>query len=144
MVQVQRGNRESKESSSNSSGSQTSFEGGVIWTTEEHLRAHESIAKSGLYNFEGCQIPIPTNIRYDRLRVALGSNVSPKDERTLNLLKFGLPIDCQDDFGVKKPQKNHYSAIIFKESILEYLNKSVKITCYVRTLFRISNSGLML
>ena len=31
------------------------------------------VKESGRFNFEGCRIPIPTAIRYDRIEVALGS-----------------------------------------------------------------------
>ena len=104
---------------------ESDFEGGVNWKAEDHLRAHRTILSSGKYNYESCRIPIPTSIRYDRIRVALGSSISPEDERVLDLLRFGLPIDCRDSCGIQKPQKNHYSAVSFKEAIEEYLGKSL-------------------
>ena len=105
--------------------SQSGPSGGIRWSTEDFVKAHLAVASSGKYNFEGCRIPIPTPIRYDRLRIALGATVSPKELRTLDLLEFGMPIGCNSMYGVKKHQKNHYSASSFKVSIKEYLFKNV-------------------
>ena len=35
----------------------------VSWNTEDFIRVHKMVKKSGRYNFEGCKIPIPTAIR---------------------------------------------------------------------------------
>ena len=74
------------------------------WSTEDYLAAHREVVKSGLYNFQGCKISIPTNIRYDLIRNALGDQATPKDQKVLDLLKYGMPIDCKPGFGVSKPQ----------------------------------------
>ena len=92
----------------------------------DFIRAHEAVRSSGLYNFEGCRIPIPTKIRYDRICMALGEDMSDKDSKVLKILKYGMPIGCTPNFGISKVQKNHYSAISFKEEIGEYLSNNVK------------------
>ena len=98
---------------------------GISWATEDFVKAHMEVRRSGIYNFEGCRIPIPTSIRYDRLREALGEGISPTEDRVLELLKYGMPINCNSKFGVKKIQKNHHSAVAFKQEICEYLCKNV-------------------
>ena len=103
-----------------------SYGGGVSWSTEQFIEAHLAVANSGKHNFEGCRIPVPTAVRYDRMRLALGESVSSKQERVLQLLEFGMPIDCQSKFGVRKPQKNHYSAVGFKKDVKEYLGKNLQ------------------
>ena len=45
----------------------------------------------------------------------------------LSLLKFGMPISCKPNYGVHKPQKNHYSAVSHKEAINEYLAKNLEV-----------------
>ena len=97
----------------------------VSWSTSDYIKVHKMIRDSGKYNFQGCRIPIPTVIRYDRIEAALGPNISPKEKMVVSLLKFGMPINCLSKFGVKKPQKNHYSAISFDNHIDDYLNKNV-------------------
>ena len=77
------------------------------WSIKDFLKVHEMVRSSGMYNFQACKIPIPTVIRYDRIREALGNDISPKEERVLKLLEFGMPIDCKSNYGVEKRQKNH-------------------------------------
>ena len=96
------------------------------WSTEDYLAAHREVVKSGLYNFQGCKISIPTSIRYDLIRNALGDQVTPKDQKVLDLIKYGMPIDCKPGFGVGKPQKNHHSAFQFKEAISKYVSKGIQ------------------
>ena len=101
------------------------FCGGVDWTTEDFIRAHKSVVSSGKHNYEGSMIPIPTNIRYDRLEEALGDTITPKESKFLKLLKFGMPIGCESGFGVGKLQKNHYSALCYSDAVDNYLSQSV-------------------
>ena len=84
------------------------------------------MVRSGKYNFQGCKIPIPTAIRYDRICNALGEEVSPKEKKILQLLEFGMPLDCKHGFGVEKPQKNHQLALSFKNAINAYLEKGIQ------------------
>ena len=113
------------EFSSSSTNSLSSNSWGVKWDTSEFLEAHRAVKASGKFNFEGCRIPIPTPIRYDRMKEALGSEISPKEQRVLSLLEFGMPLDCNPAFGVKEKQKNHSSAVSFKDAIDEYVCKGV-------------------
>lgn len=76
----------------------------VSWTTKDYISAHIVVKESGRYNFEGCRIPIPTAIRYDRVEAVLGSDATSKERRVLNLLKYGMPINCKPSFGVLKIQ----------------------------------------
>ena len=93
---------------------------GSSWSMQDFIAAHNSVVKSQKHNFEGCKIPVPTAVRYDRIREALGDSITPKEEQVLCLLKFGMPIDCKVSYGVKKPQKNHFSAHSFKEEVSLY------------------------
>ena len=89
------------------------------------MLAHNMVKASGRYNFEGCRIPIPSAIRCDRIEAALGSDATSKERRVLNLLKYGMPINCKPSFGVLKTQKNHFSAISHPKAIKDYLAKNV-------------------
>ena len=108
----------------NISSDLSTMEGGTKWTTEDFIKAHKSVVSSGVHNFEGCKIPIPTSIRYDRLSAALGNNITPKEKRVIDLLQYGMPIDCKGRFGVQKQQKNHYSALSFSEAITDYFKRN--------------------
>ena len=97
-----------------------------MWSTEEYLSAHLEVAKSGRYNFQGCRIPIPTKIRYDLIREALADCSTSRDQLVLELLEFGMPIGCKPGYGVSKAQKNHHSALGFKDAISKYLGKGIQ------------------
>ena len=99
---------------------------GMRWSTTDFINAHKAVKGSGKYNFEGCKIPIPTAIRYDRIEEALGGDVSHKEQRVLNLLKYGMPIDCKPNYGIGKKQKNHFSAISHKDAIGDYLSNNLQ------------------
>ena len=99
---------------------------GLRWDTVDFISAHEAVKASGRFNFEGCKIQIPTQIRYDRIREALGAEVSPKELRVLSLLEYGMPMNCNPAYGIKKEQKNHFSALAYKEEIGDYLRKNIQ------------------
>ena len=96
------------------------------WDCNDFIDVHNMIRESGKFNFEGCKIPIPTAIRHDKIRLALGSEITPKEDRVLSLVEFGMPIGCSASYGVRKPQKNHYSALSFKKEVSEYFSKGVQ------------------
>ena len=60
------------------------------WSINNFIHVHNIVRQSNMYNFEGCKIPIPTSIRYDRIREALGNQTTPKEDRVLGLLEFGM------------------------------------------------------
>ena len=99
---------------------------GVRWSAKDFINAHKLVRESGKHNFEGCRIPLPTAIRHDRIKDALGTHATPKEEKMLNLLEFGMPLDCYPGYGVKKVQKNHFSALSFKKHVDEYFLKGVQ------------------
>ena len=112
--------------SSRSPSDDCGFAGNVKWSTQDYIDAHVVVITSGKHNYQGCKIPIPTKIRYDRIKEALGNKISAKEHRVLSLLEFGMPIDCNSKFGIKKPQKKHHSAVSFTDAIEEYLGKNIK------------------
>ena len=98
----------------------------VSWTAYNYIEAHKLVRNSGKFNYESCRIPIPTKVRFDEIRQALGSSVTPKEERALRMLEFDMPIFCKASFGVRKPQKNHFSAVSFKKEVSEYFSKGAQ------------------
>ena len=80
----------------------------VRWTAQDHIDAHNAVVRSGSHNFLGCKIPIPTPIRHDRIKEALGNDISPDELRVMELLQYGMPLDCKPSFGIRKKQKNHH------------------------------------
>ena len=97
----------------------------VRWTAQDHIDAHNAVVRSGSHNFLGCKIPIPTSIRHDRIKEALGNDISPDKLRIMKLLQYGMPLDCKPSFGIKTMQKNHHSAIAHREDVEQYLGKGL-------------------
>ena len=98
---------------------------GVCWETKDFIKAHKLVLASGKFNFQGCRIPVPTLIRHDRIRAALGDKASLKELRVLELLEFGMPFDCRPSFGIISRQKNHFSAIGYKQDINDYIERNL-------------------
>ena len=78
-VQVQ--GKESHVPSNGGSFDLSSCSWGEKWSTQDFIVAHNAVKLSGKHNFEGCRIPIPTAIRYDRLKLSLGDGATPKEQR---------------------------------------------------------------
>ena len=123
---VSRLSQVSRGGSSTSTSDLSSYSQGTSWDAEDFIKVHKLVRESGKHNFESCRIPIPTAIRHDRIREALGYEATAKEQRVLSLLEFGMPIDCKPSYGVKKAQKNHFSATSYKKDISDYLSKSVE------------------
>ena len=100
--------------------------GGHKWSSSDFIEAHRLVKLSGMFNFQYCRIPVPTKIRYDRLQSSLGQVLSFKEKRTLDLLQFGMPLDCDPNFGVRKVQKNHSSATNFASDIGHYFHDNLE------------------
>ena len=96
------------------------------WELTDFIKAHETVRASGRFNFEECRIPIPTAVRYDRIREFLGGDASPKELRVISMLRYGMPINCNPAFGFRKLQKNHFSAVNYRQAIDDYVARSVQ------------------
>ena len=110
---------------------------GVSWTTDDYIRAHLAVKDSGSHNYEFCKIPVPTIIWFDRLEQSLGDLATSKDLRTLNLLKYGMPIDCKPGYGIKKAQRNHCSAESFRNEVSNYFKEGVKSQALIGPLIKL-------
>ena len=92
------------------------------------LSAHEAVKDSGVHNFEGCRIPINTNLNIQYMRSML---VDYKDYRICDFLEFGFPLGYLGDDSIlvevdKKnlwKYKNHQGAEEFPNDMLLYLKK---------------------
>ena len=74
----------------------------VRWTAQDYIDAHNAVVRSGSHNFLGCKIPSPMSIRHDRIKEALGDDISPDELKVIELLQYGMPVDCKPSFGIRK------------------------------------------
>ena len=92
------------------------------------LSAHEAVKDSGVHNFEGCRIPINTNLNIQYMRSML---IDYKDYKICDFFEFGFPLGYLGDdsilVGVDKKNlwkyKNHKGAEEFPNDMLLYLKK---------------------
>ena len=92
------------------------------------LSAHHAVTESGLYNFEGCRIPINTKLNIQYLRSMLNDY---KDYKVCDFLEFGFPLGFLGDDkilnNIEKKNlwkfKNHQGAEEFPVDMLSYLKK---------------------
>ena len=92
------------------------------------LSTHQKVKESGLYNFQGCKIPVNNNLNIQYLRHML---TDYKDQRICDYLEFGFPLGCMRDEIVSSDIdkkhlwkfKNHKGAEEFPDSMLQYLEK---------------------
>ena len=95
------------------------------------LSTHQKVKDSGLFNFQGCRIPINTKLNVQYLRSML---TDYKDQRICDYLEFGFPLGCSGDeiisSDIDSKQlwkfKNHKGAEEFPDSMLQYLEKESK------------------
>jgi len=93
---------------------------------------HEKVCKSGLYNYEGCRIPINNVMDTDYMRQMLGADYY--DLMVCDLLKYGFPIGISDDFSEFEELsmwkcKNHKGANDFPDDLNKYLGKEASGSC---------------
>ena len=90
------------------------------------VEIHEKVIESGMYNFQGCKIPINEKIDIDFMDRMLGDYC---DKEVLPLLRYGFPIEVDSSFDenltfdIPKGFKNHAGARNFPEHMLSYLKK---------------------
>jgi len=87
-----------------------------------YIEAHEKIRLSGLPNFQGEKIPIPTALNVDKWAVRL-ENYGDKD--IVSLLKYGFPMGYDRVHPPVSSIINHNGAREFPEFITSYLEKEV-------------------
>ena len=86
------------------------------------------IKQSGLYNFQGCRIQLPTKFNFQFIESELKDY---NDPQVVEFLKFGFPVDCclpSTDLGIPL---NHKGATEFPAQIQQLLDKEVKLGDFI-------------
>lgn len=97
---------------------QPSFE---ILKDDEYLDLHFRVKSSGLYNFEGCKIPLKTRLNIPFFRFMLSEY---EDKVICDFLEYGFPIGFLGK--VKKSSKkikNHKGVREFPVEVRKYIEK---------------------
>lgn len=86
------------------------------------IDVHARVAESGLYNFEGVRMPIPTHFNIDLWRHEL---TDYKDSIVCEYIEFGWPINYVATYEPRVPPTNHASAIRFAAKVEQYIREEV-------------------
>lgn len=87
---------------------------------QNFVSIHNIVKKSGLYNFQGCKIPIYSKINICFLRSLL-QNYS--DAQVCDFLEYGWPVGHDGSPFRSSFSRNHSGATDFPDDIAKYLKK---------------------
>ena len=80
--------------------------------------------KSGLSNYMGCKIPLPSKFNFEFLEFWLQDY---NDKQVIQFLKYGFPLGHNGLTGSQEKTKNHTGARNFPQQIAKLLEKEVKL-----------------
>ena len=83
-----------------------------------HLQRHEIVKNSGKHNFMGPQILVPSQLNIEKWEEVLKGYW---DRQLIYLLKYGFPLDFNQEAGSKSTLQNHKSATQFPEQVEKYI-----------------------
>ena len=78
--------------------------------------------ESGVPNYQGCKIVLPSRFQFEYLEKKL---VHYKDRQVIQFLKYGFPVDHNRHTGVTKQVSNHKGATEFETQVKCVLDKEV-------------------
>ena len=89
---------------------------------EEYILLQNRVFLSGRYNFEGCRIPLRTNLNIDYFRFML---YGYEDEFICDFLEFGFPLGYIGKIQYQNPNsysfvRNHSGAKQFASAVQKY------------------------
>ena len=92
------------------------------------IESSQIIKRSGVPNYKGCHIPIPSKINFKFLQEKLSKY---HDKIVVDLLKFGFPLDFNATTGVKTVPRNHAGARDFKPIIKKQIEKEIRLNACI-------------
>ena len=87
------------------------------------ITANQLVRQSGVANFKGCRLQIPSNFNFEFLEQQLGNY---DDKVIIDLLKYGFPLGHNGKTGVTTVVCNHLGARAFKKEIAQILDNEIK------------------
>ena len=88
------------------------------------VNIHHQVKRSGVYNFQGCRVHLPSNFNFDFIERELWGY---HDYAVMDMLKYGFPVDCRLVTADPGIPDNHKGATEFKLQVQQQLDKEVKL-----------------
>ena len=89
----------------------------------DFMRLHNIVSKTGVYNFQDARVTIPSGINIEFWKESL---IGYKDDRIVQYLQFGWPINYCGDKIPSSVAKNHPTAEEFPEAVENYIQIELK------------------
>ena len=86
------------------------------------INASKTVQQSGVPNYRGCQIELPSGFNLNYLEKQLKGY---HDRNIINLLKYGFPIGHDGGKGSSKVPKNHTGVTKFPKQMVSALQKEI-------------------
>ena len=87
------------------------------------LKLHEKLRQDGRHNYAGLQIPIMSNLNYDKWAQYL---MTYWDWQLPLLIKYGFPLDFDRNSNTNFDKVNHKSAIEYPDHVTTYLQEELQ------------------
>ena len=98
--------------------------GNKDWEANEYIEcpllAHEKVKASGKYNFQEAKIHIPSQLKTENWQKYLSQYW---DWQLISFLKFGFPLDFNENVQLKCDHTNHKSAILYPDHVDKYISE---------------------
>ena len=88
------------------------------------IAAHHSVKASGLYNFQGCKIPVWSKFNLTFIERQL-RGYQYEDMQVISLLKYGFPLGHFGPVPTSKKVRNHKGAREFPTEVQKYLQEQI-------------------
>jgi len=87
-------------------------------------RWHNTVHASGLPNFRGCRLPVPTKLNVPAWRHYL---VDYTDKDLCDLIEFGFPVNYSGPRQPDVPLTNHASSLRYRDHVNDYISKELRL-----------------
>ena len=87
------------------------------------VKANRQVRKSGIPNFLGEKIVMPSNFNFGFIEEKL---TNYDDKEVIDLLKFGFPLSHNGKTGSKEIPHNHTGATFYPEEMKRILSKEIE------------------
>ena len=92
--------------------------------SDAYLATISNILSSGLPNYPGMRIPLPSVLNWKYIEKHIGSY---HEGRLIDYLKFGFPLGLQGREGIRSnATANHHSAIAYADDIDKFISKELQ------------------
>ncbi|KAI8490524.1 cytoplasmic pattern recognition receptor signaling pathway in response to virus [Branchiostoma belcheri] len=92
--------------------------------TLTYTALHDTVYKSGQYNFRGLRLAVPSRLNIPAWREALATY---HDSALCDFLEFGWPLGYTSTSPLRPSKRNHNSALVYDSAVDDYIRTEVRL-----------------